>query len=239
MVMDRRHAENALAGELEAGDLDHHRQRFHHEHAAHDEQHHFLADDHGNGAQRCAQGQRADVAHEDLRRIGVEPEEAEAGTDQRAAEDDEFSGTGDVGDQQILGEIHVTGEVTEDAQTAADHHGRHDRQAVEAVGEVDRIARTNDDEIGENHETDAQRDLDVLQQRQDQRRFNRRLRSHIKEDRRTEAEHRLPEILPAAWQPARVLLDHLAVVIDPPDGAEQQCHRQHYPHVAVGQVGPE
>ena len=63
----------------------------------------------------AAQGQRTDVAHEDLRRIGVEPEEAEAGTDQRAAEDDEFSGTGDVGDQQILGEIHVTGEVTEDA----------------------------------------------------------------------------------------------------------------------------
>ena len=39
---------------------------------------------HRQHAERAAQRQRADVAHEDLGRIGVEPEEAERRADQRA-----------------------------------------------------------------------------------------------------------------------------------------------------------
>src|SRR5215831_4988105 len=48
VVMDRRHAEHALAGHLEAGHLDHHRGGFHHEYTAHHQQHDFLAHDHGD-----------------------------------------------------------------------------------------------------------------------------------------------------------------------------------------------
>jgi len=155
-----------------------------------------------------------------------------------AAEHDQFASARDIRDQQVLGEIHVAGQIAEDTQAAADHHRRHDRQTIQSVGEVDRIARTDDDEIGQHHEADAQRNLDILQQRQDQRGFDRGLRGHIKEDGGAKAEHRLPEVLPAARQPAGILLDHLAIVIDPADGAEQQRHRQHDPHVAVGQVGP-
>ena len=44
-----------LEGVLEVGDLHHHRQRLGDEHAAHDEQHDFLAHDDGDGAQRGAQ----------------------------------------------------------------------------------------------------------------------------------------------------------------------------------------
>jgi hypothetical protein len=40
----------------------------------------------------------------------------------------------------------------------ADHHRRHDRQAVEAVGEVDRVAGADDHEVGQHDEADrAQR----------------------------------------------------------------------------------
>ena len=91
MVVDRRHAEHALAGELERGDLHHHRQGLDHEHAAHDEEHDFLAHDDGDDAERGAQRQRADVAHEDLGRVGVEPEEGEAGPRHRGAEDRQFA----------------------------------------------------------------------------------------------------------------------------------------------------
>ncbi len=157
VVVDRRHAEHALAGQLEGGDLDHHRQGFHHEDAAHDEQHDFLADDHGDGAQRSAQCQRADVTHEDLCRVGVEPQEAQAGTDQRAAEHDQLARARYVRDQQVFGELHVTRQVTEDAQGAADHHRRHDCQAVEAIGKVDCVAGADNDEVGQYDEADAQR----------------------------------------------------------------------------------
>ena len=96
VVVDRRHPEDALAGELERRHLDHHRQRLDDEHAAHDEQHDLLAHDHGDRAERGAERERADVAHEHLGRIGVEPEEAQARAGDRAADHRELAGARDV-----------------------------------------------------------------------------------------------------------------------------------------------
>ena len=59
MVMDRRHQEDTSPGALEARDLDHHRQRFDDEHAAHDHQHQFLAHDHRHGAEHRAVAREA------------------------------------------------------------------------------------------------------------------------------------------------------------------------------------
>ncbi|MNU31822.1 hypothetical protein D3C71_203500 [compost metagenome] len=174
-----------------------------------------------------------------MRRIGVKPEKAEAGTDQRTAEHDQFTRARHVRDQQVLSEFHVTRQVAEDAEATADHHGWHDRQTVEAVSQVDCVARTDDHEVSQHDETEAQRNAVVLEHRQDQRGFHRGGGGHIKEDRRAEAEHRLPEILPAARQATGVLLDDLAVIVDPTDGAEQQGHQQNSPDVAVAQVSPK
>ena len=63
------------------------RQRLEHEDAADDHQQQLLLDQDRDGAERGAERQRSDVAHEDLRRVGVVPEEPERGADQRAAED--------------------------------------------------------------------------------------------------------------------------------------------------------
>ncbi len=71
--------------------LDDHRRGFDHEDAAHDEHHEFLPDDHGDRAERGAQRECADVAHEHLRRIGVEPQEAEPRAHQRGAEDQQLT----------------------------------------------------------------------------------------------------------------------------------------------------
>ena len=57
-----------LARVLEPDHLQHHRHRLGDKDAAHDAQHDLLPRDHGDGAQRTAQRQRAHVAHEDLRR---------------------------------------------------------------------------------------------------------------------------------------------------------------------------
>ncbi|MNP04422.1 hypothetical protein D3C76_963350 [compost metagenome] len=172
-------------------------------------------------------------------RIGVEPQEAQAGSDQRATEHNQLACARYVRNQQVFGELHVTRQVAENAQATTNHHGRHDRQAVEAVGQVDRVARTDNHEIGQHDEAGAQRNAVVLEHRQDQRGFHRRGGSHIKEDRRAQTEHRLPEIFPAARQATGVLLDDLAVVVDPADGAEQQGHQQYDPDVTVAQVSPK
>src|SRR5512146_656210 len=73
MVMQRRHAEDALTGELERAHLQNHRYRLCYENATHDEQHYLLAHDHRERAERGAESQRAHVAHEHLGRVGVEP----------------------------------------------------------------------------------------------------------------------------------------------------------------------
>ena len=97
VMMDRRHAEDALAGELERGHLQDHRDRLDHEDAAHDEQHDLLRTITAIDAERGAERERADVAHEHLRGIGVEPQEAEARADQRRAEDQQLAGAGHAG----------------------------------------------------------------------------------------------------------------------------------------------
>ena len=69
VVMNRRHAEDALAGDLERGDLDDDRHRLHHEHAADDREQRLLLDEERDGAERAAEPERSDVAHEDLGRV--------------------------------------------------------------------------------------------------------------------------------------------------------------------------
>ena len=174
-----------------------------------------------------------------MRGVGVEPQKAQAGANQCAAEHDQLTRARDIRDQQVIGKFHVARQVAEDTQRAAYHHGRHDREAIEAVSQVDRVARTYDHKVGEYHKADTQRDAGILEDGQDQGGFHCAWRRDVQEDRCTQAEDRLPEILPAARQATGVFLDDLAVVVNPADGAEQQGHDQHDPHITVAQVSPQ
>ena len=106
----------------------------------------LLTDDHGNGAQRRTQRQRADVAHEHHGRVGVEPQKAQTRHRRCAAQNTQFTSP----ERPDIG--HRTGNVAnltlpdigEDAQRAADQHGRQHRQTIETVGQIDRIAGADD-----------------------------------------------------------------------------------------------
>ncbi len=148
MMVQRRHAKDPPAGQLERGHLQNHRHRFHHEHPAHHEQHQFLAYRHGNDAQRGTQGQRADITHEYLGRVGVEPEKTEAGTDHRATEHRNLPHARHMRNTQIIGEDPIARGITEHRQGAGHHGGRHDRQPIQAIGQIDGVAGTDDDEVG-------------------------------------------------------------------------------------------
>jgi len=60
-----------------------------------------------DGAERGADRQRPDVAHEHFGRVGVEPEKPEARPGQRGTEDQQFAHAMDVGNLQIAGEPDV------------------------------------------------------------------------------------------------------------------------------------
>ena len=238
--MQRRHAEDAFSGQLEGGDLQYHRQGFHHEHSAHDEQHDLLAHDDGDGAERGAQRQRADVAHEHLRRVGVEPQEREARPRNRAADHRELAGAGYIGKAQVLGKHRVPGDVGEDAERAADHHRGHDGEPVEPVGQVHRVAGADDHEIRHDDETErAERVRHLLEERHDELGLRRQVGIESEEYGRGEADHRLPEKLGLRRQPLGIARHHLAIIVHPADRAEAERHPQHDPDQPVLQVGPQ
>jgi hypothetical protein len=69
MMVQRRHAEHPLLGQLERGHLDDDRQGFEDEQAAHQDEEDLLLGDHRHAADRGAERERADVAHEHLGRV--------------------------------------------------------------------------------------------------------------------------------------------------------------------------
>ena len=76
MMMQRRHGENPFARQLEAGDLNNDRERFHDENAADEDQQQFLFTTDGNHGDETADGQRTGVAHEHLGRVRIEPQKS-------------------------------------------------------------------------------------------------------------------------------------------------------------------
>ncbi len=144
MMVNGCHQEDPFPSRFERHDLEDDRNRLDHEDAAHQEQQQLVFADHRDGPQRRAQRQGAHIAHEHGGRIGVEPEESEAGPEDGRGEHREFSRPFDIRDQQILGRNPVSDHVGHDGvRQCGDHHGAH-RQAIEAVRQVDRV-RTPDD----------------------------------------------------------------------------------------------
>jgi hypothetical protein len=87
---------------LEVGHLGHHRERLDDEDAAHHREHDLLARDDGDRAERAAERERADVAHEDLRRMRVEPQEGQPAPASAEQKISSFARAGDVREDQVL-----------------------------------------------------------------------------------------------------------------------------------------
>ena len=167
--MDRRHPEHPSSGKAERCDLDHHRQRLDDEYAAHDEQHDFLPHDHRDRAKCGAQRQRTDIAHKHFGWIRVKPKETQPGSRHRAADHRELARSGNVRKLQVAREDCVAADVSKNAERRTDHHGRHDRETVETVRQIDCVAGPHDHTVGERDEApDTQWVRDRLDERNDQ-----------------------------------------------------------------------
>ena len=107
MVVQRRHGEHPLAGELVGDHLHHHRDGLEHEQSADDGEHDLVLGRDRDGAERAPQRQRARVSHEDHGGRRIEPQEAEPGAQDGAAQDGQFPGAAHVVDLQVVGEAHT------------------------------------------------------------------------------------------------------------------------------------
>src|SRR5579872_5696587 len=238
MMMDRRHFEDALAGHLERGDLHDDRKRLDHKQAADDRQHDLVLDRDRRGAEQAAKGQRAGIAHENLRRRRIEPEKADAGADQRAADDDEVAGMRHMVDAEIAGEEQIADEIGDEAERRrADHH-RHDRQPIEPIREIDRIAEGDDDESAEEQKAPAEIDDEAVDERHGQR--SRARAADI--DHRQTGEQRNGEFAGeprAAGKAAIRLLRHFEIIVIEADRAEADRDEKDDPDIGAFEIGPK
>ena len=123
---------------------------------------------------------RAGIAHEDQRGRRVEPQKAETGADQRAADHRKLAGPLHEMDLQIVGEQHVADEIGDEAEGGGGDHHRHDGQAVETVGQVHRIAGADNDEGAEGNEQPAEIDQHALEEGNGERGRQRLLARHAR-----------------------------------------------------------
>src|SRR5690606_30268706 len=102
--VDRRHQKHALARELEDAHLDNHAHSLDDEDAAEEHREKFVLGQDSERSESATEGERADIPHEHLRRIGVIPKKAEANADDRGAENGELARALDARDVKVFGE---------------------------------------------------------------------------------------------------------------------------------------
>src|SRR3546814_10875193 len=135
MMVDRRHAKDALARSLIPEDLDDYRQGFDHEQASDKDEHQLVLRGDRHRRERAAERKAARIAHEHRRGRGIEPQEGEAGADDRGGEDRELARAGNVRNAQIAGEFHIARQIDDDQKGQAGDHYRKSREPVEHVGD--------------------------------------------------------------------------------------------------------
>lgn len=112
---------------LEIADLQDHGDGLHDKNAAHDEEHKLLARNDRHRPQSAAQGERADVAHKDLRRVGVVPKKAQARPNQRGSDHHHFSGARNIREIQIRGIVNAPDDISKYAKRDTDERARQNR----------------------------------------------------------------------------------------------------------------
>src|SRR5215211_9466175 len=110
-----------------------------------------------------AQRQRTGVTHEDHRWRRIEPQEAETGADNRAAQDREFAGPLHIMNLEIFRKDGIADQIGDKTIASGSDHIRHDGEPVEPISDVDRIAGADDDEYADRQEDETELDEDIFE----------------------------------------------------------------------------
>ncbi|SSM19547.1 Uncharacterised protein [Klebsiella pneumoniae] len=154
-----------------------------------------------------------------MRRVGVEPQEAQPRPDNRRTDDHQLASVAQIRDMQVVGKIHVAGGPCHQRKACRDENGRHNRQAVEAVGQVDGVAGTDDNEVGQQDIEQPQLRHYVFKERHHQLGCRGIFPRQIQREGHAQGDHRHPEILPAGDQAFGIFAHDFTVIINETDDA--------------------
>ena len=140
-----------------------------------------------------------------------------------------------MGNAQIMRIIDAACNIGDNRKGAGRNDHRHRRQAIQPIGQIDRIARPHDHESGKGEIENAQRNIAVLQE------------GHIKvgagmvdDDPRRNARHgKFSQQPHLARNARRAALGHLVIVIEKADDAKADGHRNTGPNERIGQIHPD
>ena len=149
MVVEWSHLKDPLASELKGAHLQNHRERLHHKNSADEGQQQFLLDDHSHRGDGPAQSQGTDIAHENLRRIRVVPQESKARPHHGATENRQLRHQREVLDREIIRPSRISRHVSQRRQGRGRNQHAPDRQTVQPVCQVDGVRRTYQDQDDE------------------------------------------------------------------------------------------
>src|SRR4029077_6306373 len=146
MMMNRRHGKDAAAGQFKTQHLQNHRDRFDHENTAHHHQEQFLLTTDRDHTDHAADGERSGIAHKNFCRIAVKPKKSKAGANQRRADNRQLAGEWIKRNLQVFRDAKISGRIRKQGIGKRYRHGASDSEAVQAVGQIDRVGRSNNNE---------------------------------------------------------------------------------------------
>ena len=232
---------------LEVDALQDHRSGHDQEQTADQDEQQLGAAEDGECCQRAAEGERSGVAHEDLRRRGVPPEEADEGADDRRRDHAEVERIAHL----VALERHVWVEIDVEAGLVGlpepdEDVGREreDRraggEAVEPVGDVHSVRGADGDDVDPDHEQDHADHRpeeeqvepgDVAHEGDEVRRRRQTVLVGEHREDREQREHGSHDDLAGDLRPAgeaqAALLAGLGEVVDEPDESHPPHHPQH------------
>ena len=147
-------------------------------------------------------------------------------------------------DAEIVREDEIADQIADDAEGPGRHHHRHDRQAVEAVGQVHGVGKADHGEGGEQDIEPADIQQHSLEEGEGDRGLEvRRGRRGLHPDHRQDAgdnrDDHLGQQLLFRGQPGRGLFRHLGIVVDEAQQAEGRGHPGDDPDIGIGEVTPQ
>ena len=220
VMVDRRHAQHPPAEAAERDHLRDHRQRLDHVETAEDRQEQLRAREERETRHRGTDRHGTGIAHDDLSRGRVPPEEPRAPPEHRG---------GDGGHVERLRAGHVVDrEVAELPERDDREHREHEHrrsccEPVETVGEVHAVARPDDHEHGPD---EPERRPEVVPQVAREREVGRYVHPVQREQREPARHDDLPRELSPLAQSQVALLPDAEVVVDESDDGHGDDHRE-------------
>jgi hypothetical protein len=202
-------------------------------------EHDLVFGDYRARSEQTAERKRPGVAHEDRGGRVIEPQKAEAGPQNGAAQHCKLAGVEHEIDLQILGEVRVADRPRDRPEAAGCDHDKPDRETIEPVSEVHGVAGANHDEGAEDHGEPAEIEQDVLEEGECKRRRHRGTAKHHERVTRGTGDEKLDHEARSSGNTGVNLPRHLEMIFVETDQAEAECHPKRDPDVRIAGVGPQ